>query len=50
MASIKTSVSQTESLLKKKNEEIQISESALKKQSIEVDALKAKVAELEKVN
>ena len=50
MASIKTFVSQTESLLKKKNEEIQISESALKKQSIEVDALKAKVAELEKVN
>ena len=32
------------------DEEIQMSESALKKQSAEVDAPKARVAELEKVN
>ena len=47
---MKTSVSQAENLLKKKNEEIQMFESALKKQSTEVDALKTRVAELEKVN
>ena len=50
LASMKTSVSQTEDLLRKKNEEIQMSESTLKKQSAKVDALKTKVAELEKVN
>ena len=47
---MKTSISKTENLLKKKNKEIQMSESALKKQAAEVDALKARVVELEKVN
>ena len=34
---------------KKKNEEIQMSESALKKQAAEMDSLKTKIVELEKV-
>ena len=43
-------MSKAAGLLRKKNEEIKMSESAMKKQAVKVDALKAKVAELEKVN
>ena len=50
LASMKASVSKAEGLLRKKNEEIKMSKSALKKQAVKVDALKAKTAELEKVN
>ena len=50
LISEKASVSKAAGLLRKKNEEIKMSESALKKQAAKVDALKAKVAELEKVN
>ena len=50
MVSMKASVSKVESLLRKKNEEIQMSKSALKKQVAEVDSLKARVTELKKVN
>ena len=47
---MKVSVSKAEGLLRNKNEEIKVSESALKKQAVEVDALKARITELEKVN
>ena len=50
LTSMKAAVSKTEGLLRKKNEEIKVSESALKKQATEVDALKARIAELEKVS
>ena len=43
-------VSMVEGLLRKKNEEICTIESALKEQSADVDALKTRIAELEKVN
>ena len=46
---MKTSVSEAENVLKKKNEETLMSENALKKQTAEVDALKTRIAELEKV-
>ena len=46
---MKTSVSQAENTLKKKNEEIQMSKSALKKQDVKMDALKTRISELEKV-
>ena len=50
MAFIKASVSKAKVLLRKKNEEIKMSESALKKHAAEVDALKARIAELDKVS
>ena len=50
LAFMKASVSKAEGLLRKKNEEIKVSESALKKQAAEVDALKARMAKLEKVS
>ena len=50
LASMKASVSKAKGLLRKKNEEIKVSESAMKKQATEVDALKARIAELEKVS
>ena len=50
LASMKIIVSKAEGLLRKKNEKIKVSESALKKQATKVDALKAKIAELEKVS
>ena len=50
LASMKTIVSKVEGLLRKKNEEIKVSESAQKKQATKVDALKARIAELEKVS
>ena len=50
LASMKASVSKAEGLLRKNNEEIKVSESALKKQAAEVDALKARITELEKVS
>ena len=43
-------MSKAEGLLRRKNKEIKVSESALKKPATEVDALKARIAELEKVN
>ena len=46
---MKNSVSKAKNALKKKDEEIFMSESALKKQATEKDALKTKIAELEKV-
>ena len=39
---MKTSASKARNLLRKKNEEIQMPESAMKKQAAEVDALKAR--------
>ena len=50
LASEKASVSKAEGLLRRKNEEIKVSESALKKQATKVDALKARITELEKLN
>ena len=50
LASMRTSVSQAENVVKRKNEEIQMSESVLKKQAAEMDALKIKIVELEKVS
>ena len=50
LASMTATISKAEGLLRKKNEEIKLSESALKKQATEVDALKARIAELEKVS
>ena len=50
LAPAKTTISKAKGLLRKKNEELKVSESALKKQATEIDALKAKIAELEKVN
>ena len=47
---MKASVSKIEGLLREKNEEIKVSESTLKKQATKVDALKARIAELEKVS
>ena len=49
LISMKASVSQVENVLKKMNEEIQMSKSALKKQAMEMDALKTRIVELEKV-
>ena len=49
LISMKTSISESENVVKKKNEEIQMSESALKKQAAEMDTLKTRIAELEKV-
>ena len=46
---LKTFVSETENVLMKENEEIQMSKSALKKQAAEMDALKNRIFELEKV-
>ena len=46
---MKTSVSEVKNALKKRNEEMAVSENALKKQTVEMDALKAKIVELEKV-
>ena len=50
LISMKTFVSQIENVLKKKNEKIQMSKSALKKQAAEMDALKTRIVELEKVS
>ena len=50
LASEQAALSMTEGLLRKKNEEIRMAKSALKDQSAEVDALKGKIAKLEKVN
>ena len=50
LTSRKAFVSKAEGLLRKKNEEIKMVESAPKEQSAEVDALKTRIAELEKVN
>ena len=47
---MKASVSKAEGLLRKKNEEIKVLKSALKKQLAEVDVLKARIVELEKVS
>ena len=47
---MKASVSKAEGLLRKKNEEIKVSESVLKKQATKVDALKVRIAELKKVS
>ena len=49
LISMKTSVFEAENVLRKKNEEILMSESALKKQAAEMDALKTRITELEKV-
>ena len=50
LASMRTFVSQAENVVKRKNEEIQMSESTLKKKVAKMDALKIKIAELEKVS
>ena len=47
---MKAFVSKAEDLLRKKNEEIKVLESALKKQAAEVAVLKAWNAELDKVS
>ena len=49
LLSMKTFVSEAENALKKKDEEIAMSESALKKQAVGMDILKTIIAELEKV-
>ena len=46
---MKNSISEAENALKKKDEEISVSESALKKQAAGMDVLKTRTAELEKV-
>ena len=46
---MKTSVSEAKNALEKRNKEMAMSENALKKQAIEMDALKAKIIKLEKV-
>ena len=50
LVSEKAVISMAEGLLRKKNDEIRMSECALKKQSAELETLKVKVAELEAVN
>ena len=50
LASMKASMSKAEGSLRKKNEEIKVLKSALKKHATEVDSLKARIAELEKVS
>ena len=50
LASTKATISKEEGLLRKKNDKLKVSESALNKQAIEFDALQAKITELEKVN
>ena len=49
LTSAKATISKAERLLRKKNKELKVSKSALKKQVVEIDALKAKIAELDKV-
>ena len=46
---MKTTISEAENILKKRDEEIAMSESALKKQTVEMDALKTRIVELEMV-
>ena len=50
LISEQAALSTAEGLLRKKNEEIRTDENALQGQSAEVEALKAKIADLEKVN
>ena len=50
LASAKATISKPEGLLRKKNVELKVSESHLKKQAVEIDVVKAKIVELEKVN
>ena len=50
LASTKATISKEEWLLRKKTDKLKVSESALNKQAVEIDALLAKIAELEKVN
>ena len=46
LASMKATISKADGLLRKKNEEIQVLESALQKQATKVDALKVRIVEL----
>ena len=50
LASAKATISKLEGLLRKKNVKLKVSESDLKKQAVEIDVVKAKIVELEKVN
>ena len=50
LASAKATISKLEGLLRKKNVKLKVSESDLKKQAVEIDVVKAKIIELEKVN
>ena len=49
LLSMKTSIFEVKDALEKRNEEMTMSENALKKQAAEVDALKARIGELDKV-